>query len=81
MLLTQIKQIMTNQMLNAPRSPSALEVAVLGLALAPRRPTANRLPTDWRLEKCQIKLVEDGEKWLHVVEEKVEDGGGKGQEY
>ena len=41
--------------LNAPRSPSALEVAVLGLALGPRRPTANRLPTDWRSGRVPAK--------------------------
>ena len=55
MLLTQIKQILTNQMSKAPRSPSALEVGVLGLVLAPRTPTANRLPTDWRSGRVQVK--------------------------
>ena len=73
MLLTQIKQTMTNQILNAPRSPSALEVAVLGPVLEPRTPIANLLPTDWRLEGCQLQLVEVREKWFHMVEEKVQE--------
>ncbi len=62
-----------NDTFNAPHSPSALEVAVLGSVLEPTGTTANHLPTDWRLEECHIKLrmVKNGFMWLRMVEEVV----------
>ena len=66
-----------NDTFNAPHSPSALEVVVLGSVLEPTGTTANHLPTDWRLEECQIKLrlklrfVKYNFTWLRMVEEVV----------